>query len=287
MINRNFFSFIILHSSFIIYHLNVMDYSLKRQLSFGIVFIVIIAVIVFFAIRIATPTPTCLDGKQNQQEEKVDCGGPYCQACKVMKLEDINVISYREFPVGKSVYDALAEVRNKNNAHGVRLLEYVFTFYDADKNVIAEKKGSTHLLAGETRFIIENNIPVSTEKSVAFFNFSVKNPVAWEEQRILIGTAALPIFSKRYETAVPGKTAFASVVGTLQNKASYSFGIIDVNVVLTDSTGKHIAVGTTQVNNLRFKESRNFVVLFPQETPLPADIQAEATTNLFDASNVQ
>src|SRR3989344_6640600 len=169
-----------------------MEYALKRQLSFGIVFIFIVVAAVLSLYQALVPEPTCFDGRQNQEEEKVDCGGPYCMACKVTKLEDIAVASYHVFLVN-GTYDAVARIQNKNQQRGARSFSYVFTFYDAEKNIIGEKKGTGYVLAGQTRYIIENNITLS--KQVGFMDFTV-SPVIWEEQKISIGPAALPVFSK-------------------------------------------------------------------------------------------
>ncbi len=260
-----------------------MDYALKRQLSFGIVFIFIIFTVALSLYQTFAPKPTCFDGRQNQQEEKTDCGGPYCQACKVTKLENIAVLSSHMFLVG-GTYDAVAKIQNKNQQLGSHSFSYVFTFYDADKAIIGEKKGTGYVLAGQTRYIVENNIII--DKPVSFMEFTV-SPVTWEEQKISLGPAALPIFSKKYEQSASDKNGFSHVVGTVQNQSPYSFSVIDIAVVLLDKNQQPIAVGQTQISGLRFDEKRDFTVLFAQETPTPSAINAEASANVFDLSNVR
>ena len=204
-------------------------------------------------------------------------------ACKVTKLEDIAVASYHVFLVG-GTYDAIAKIQNKNQQRGVRSFSYVFTFYDAEKNIIGEKRGADYVLAGQTRYIIENNIALF--KPVGFMDFTV-SPVIWEEQKISIGPAALPVFSKKYEQGTGSQGGFAHVVGTVQNESPYSFSTIDVAVVLLDKNRQPLAAGQTQISGLRFGEKRDFTILFAKGTPMPAEIDAEASTNLFDPSNVR
>ncbi len=260
-----------------------MDYKLKRQLIFSIVFFSLIAVIAFSGYQLLRRDASCIDGVLNQGEEKVDCGGP-CAACKVIRFSDVEVVSYRSFFAG-GAYDALAQVRNPNAQHGTRALAYTFHFYDENKIVIAEKKGTTYLLAGQTRYIVENNI--DTKKQAAFVAFAVDSFSAWESQEKLTGQITLPIFSKKYERVGALEQGFAKVTGTVENQGDHTFASVDVHVVLVDKNKNPIAAGKTELNNVRFHEGRAFVVLFPKEIALPADIYAEAIANVLDGANIR
>jgi len=259
-----------------------MDYKLKRQLAFGSGFIVVMVLLFFIGFQLFTPKASCTDGRLNQGEEKVDCGGP-CAACKEIHLADVDVQSYYLIPSGDT-YDAIAEVRNPNSDYGVPDLEYSFRFYDSVKNILGEKKGSTYLLAGQTRYIIESNASFSSP--AAYVSFSVLPGVIWQLQAQLTGQLSLPIFSKKFETISAPGIGYAKVSGTVQNQTEYTFSTVDIHVMLVDAAKQPIAVGETQINNLRFGESRSFVVLFPTTIVSPSDIYAEATTDAFDQSNI-
>lgn len=261
-----------------------MDYKLKRQLIFSAVLITVIAAVSFAGYQIFRPSASCSDGVQNQGEEKVDCGGPSCAACKVIRFSDVEVLSYHSFFAG-GAYDAVAQVRNQNTQHGTRTFSYTFHFYDEQKNVIAEKQGITYLLAGQTRYIVENNI--DTKKPAAFVTFTVDSFGAWEPQEKLTGQVVLPIFSKKYERVGVAEAGFAKVNGTVENQSDHTFASVDINVILVDKNKNPIATGKTELDNVRFHEDRAFVVLFPKEIALPADIYAEAITNVLDAANVK
>lgn len=260
-----------------------MDYKLKRQLIFGVILFAIISASVFFGYQLFKPQASCIDGVLNQGEEKVDCGGP-CMACRVVRFSDVEVMSYHLFSADDS-YDALARVRNPNTQHGTRALAYTFHFYDEGKSVIAEKKGVTYLLAGQTRYIVENNI--NTEKRAAFITFTVDSFGVWEPQEKLTDQIAFPIFSKKYERVGASEQGFARVTGTVENRSDYTVASVDVHIVLVDKNKNPIAAGKTELNNVRFHEGRAFVVLFPKEIALPADMYAEAITNVLDDANVR
>lgn len=259
-----------------------MDYKLKRQLVFGSGFVVIIVLLFFVGYQLFTPKVSCTDGKLNQGEEKIDCGGP-CAACKESHLADVDVLSYYLIPSGKA-FDAVSQVRNPNSDYGVPSLQYTFRFYDQARNILGEKKGTTYLLAGQTRYIIESNVSFSSP--AAFVAFSIVPGVVWAPQQHLTGQLSLPIFSKKFETISPPGIGFAKVSGVVQNQTEYSFSTADIHMMLVDSAKQPIAVGETQINDLRFGESRSFVVLFPTAVVTPSDIYAEATTDAFDTSNV-
>jgi hypothetical protein len=72
----------------------MISWSKKRQ-TFYIVtamvfFILVVGLPVFFA---TYKPPSCSDGKQNQNEKGVDCGGPCSVLCKASALDLIGGIS--------------------------------------------------------------------------------------------------------------------------------------------------------------------------------------------------
>lgn len=260
-----------------------MDYKLKRQLVFGTVFIALVALLSAAGYQTFQTEASCTDGIQNQNEEGVDCGG-MCLACRVTRLRKPDVLLYRAFPSG-SAYDVLAQMRNPNSEHGTRQLSYTFRFFDAAQNQIAEKSGSTYLLAGQTRYVIESG--VSVPATPAYITFMVNDPIRWEKQERLTSQVTLPVFSEKYERIAPPETGFARVSGVAENKTEFSLANLDVHVVLVDKTRMPIAAGKTRIDMIRFGESRSFVVLFPYEIVDPADVYSEIMTNVLDATNVR
>ena len=266
-------------------YINMLSYSFKKQFIFGALFLVIAAAIISFSYYFLKPEPSCFDGILNQSEVKTDCGGS-CQACKPeIKIQDLEIISYNSFFLGNGKYDAMAQVKNLNPARGAKSFIYRFKFYNSAKEQIAEKSGTEYILANQTKYIIESNIDAPEE--AAFTDFSIDHfSVEWIEQDEAL--IALPVFSKKYEVVSEKGIEFAQVVGTVNNPASsYGFAEVDVHIILVDADRKPIAAGKTTVNNLRSGENRLFTVIFSKDTPLPADIYAEAVANIFNEANVK
>ena len=262
--------------------MGVMEYALKRQLIFIVTISLLIAGVAMAGYYILKPKPTCNDGIQNQKEEGVDCGGS-CAACRVVRFDDVAVLSYKSFPIGDGSYDALAEIKNPNKDHGAPEFQYIFNFYNADKKLIGERSGKTFILANQTRYVIENNIQLPEPAALA--DFTIKPDVSWKKQESY--ESDLPIFSVKYELVLQGEIRFAKVTGILENKTVYNFSGVEVDIVLVDAGSQPIAVGKTALDNLRFGESRAFTVLFHDKISTPHNIYAKAVTDLFDSSNAR
>ena len=101
--------------------------------------------------------PTCLDGRQNQGEDGVDCGGPCQLLCKSKTLEPI-VLWQRFFKVSPGVYNAVAYVQNPNVNSAAYNVPYVFRLYDARNLIIYERKGITAIAPRVTTPVFESGI---------------------------------------------------------------------------------------------------------------------------------
>ena len=126
--------------------------------------IIVTIIIAFISLFIVLPywythreIPTCFDGKQNQEEKGVDCGGSCSLQCKG-GAKDISVIWAKVFPVRPGTYDLVAYVENPNIDIGAPRLPYTGKLYDADGNLIAEKRGETYANPSESFVIFDGGI---------------------------------------------------------------------------------------------------------------------------------
>jgi len=258
-----------------------MEYRLKRQLTIGTIFFIVVALI-FISIFLSQKSgPSCFDKILNQNEEKVDCGG-VCSPCIDTYFEDLELLS-SDVLFFDGTYDAFAKIKNPNSRYGTGELRYKFKFYDKDGNFILEKKGKSYILASETKYILESNLEIVPAPS--FVKFELE-PVDWQEQKRSI--IKLPIFSKKYENvSIPGSAVVSQVTGVIENQTNYSFMGVDVVVVLFDENEKQIAVNKTKINNLRASERRNLVI--PWFSEIKGEVNKvfmEASANVFDDSNI-
>lgn len=130
-----------------------LHWATKRKTVYTItaVFILVLPISIFWAIRAYDPA-TCFDGEQNQEEEGVDCGGP-CDLFCAQGNDDLVVLWDRSIYLGGGEYNAVASVENNLNEAGIQKVQYLFTFYDQNGDLITKKIGSTFVNPGE-RFVI-------------------------------------------------------------------------------------------------------------------------------------
>lgn len=155
-----------------------MPWGTKRQLFYALivlgvlVFALGVAFFVFFY-----KAPTCVDGKMNQNEEGVDCGGVCVKVCEAPA---VSAVWARSVKVASGVYHAVAMIRNPATDAGTTNLPYTFYLYDADNILVAQRSGSMVLEPGETVPLLETNI-VTRERapSKTFIEFG---QAVWRER---------------------------------------------------------------------------------------------------------
>ncbi len=96
-----------------------MSRVFKRIIILGIVFsfhAILFGGVYFIFFRVA---PTCVDGKQNQNEQGVDCGGVCVNACFVaVTTKEIQIQNVSFVAGGENQYDVVAVVKNPNESMG-------------------------------------------------------------------------------------------------------------------------------------------------------------------------
>ncbi|MBX9765235.1 hypothetical protein K2X83_01180 [Patescibacteria group bacterium] len=133
-----------------------MEWATKRQLFYALIVLgVLLVAVVVLWFAFFYRAPTCSDGKMNQNEEGVDCGG---KCSKVCESPAVSALWARSVKVADGVYHAVAMVRNPATDAGTTNLPYTFYLYDVDNILVAQRSGSMILEPGETVPLLETNI---------------------------------------------------------------------------------------------------------------------------------
>ncbi len=210
----------------------------------------------------SAPQATCFDGKQNQGERGVDCGGPCAHSCEVVRTPEALVIRESAFvPGGKEgEYDVMAKIYNPNDELGAAVLPYAFRLEDGSGNTLAEASGTGFILPQETKtFLLIGLKASSMPRSV-----SVTFPEAqWEKFSGYQEKPSLSIINKRYAPVTSGPF-FGRAEGTLVNDSIFDFRSVLVKVILRDASGKPLAFNQTEMNTVRTRESRDFQLTWPK-----------------------
>ncbi|HRH24542.1 MAG TPA: hypothetical protein PK109_03070 [Candidatus Paceibacterota bacterium] len=215
----------------------------RRTLILAIVGVVILAIASFFAYQFFHQAPSCTDGKQNQEEEGIDCGGTCTYLCAA-KLVAPSVSFARELPQNGGRTDVIAYIKNPNPSAAAKGVAYTVELYNAERAVVATKKGTVDLApALETPVYIPNFNSGNQEVDRVFI--SIDNTLyRWfrftEEPKV--PTVASP--------QVSGTEAAPRVTAVVTNPFPTALKNIKLVATVFDGEGNAIAASQTVVPTL-------------------------------------
>lgn len=250
----------------------------KKRFVIVVVYLMFFGVLGSLAYYILAPDPTCNDGKKNQMEESVDCGGPCAPCEKVINAQPLK-IDEKYFVYGNnSQYDVMAAITNPNDKYGAVKFNYEFQLLDQSGVVLEKRAGTSFALPDESKFIIELNLRSAINPYTA--KFEIKD-VVWDEF-LDYEEPKLNIYEKNFQEESEKNVTS----GLLKNESYFDFNSIEINIVLRDSNGKPIALGKNEMRTIRSQEERDFKLIWPYKfsgNVAIVDIKAEA--DVFNSDN--
>jgi len=241
-----------------------IKWRVKKQ--FFILFIVflVFAITVFFVWR-SLNAPTCFDGKQNQEETGIDCGGA-CAEC-IGEIKDLIVGWSKVIKLENENYEVAGMVENPNLFLGIKSLKYTFRLYDSNNILVAVKDGETFVNPGDRFALLETNINVGRRvPERAYLEF--EEFPQWIN--IKPETSSLVIL-KKYFVNEP----FPRLTVEVGNKEFNPVDDISASVALYDNDGGVIGVSSTRINSVAGNSSRSVVFTWPKpfsEEPVSNEI---------------
>ncbi|NTW76042.1 MAG: hypothetical protein HGB34_04030 [Candidatus Moranbacteria bacterium] len=243
-------------------------------------FLFIVGMAAYFLLR--TP-PTCVDGKRNQGEIGIDCGGK-CDACPEMLSPDPFVIREAEVVPGNvsGEYDVVAKIYNPNDMIGASEVTYDVSLHDASGVIMGRVSGTDSILPQETKTIlllgiVTTQTPVSVE--VSFRDERWQRFSGYQER------PKLTLYRTRFDTLSSGPF-YGEAFGTLRNDSSFDFRSVTIKVILRDATGKPVALNQTEINTLLSGDIRDFTLRWPKAFPGNASsVEAVADTDFYHEEN--
>lgn len=228
----------------------------KRKLAYiGAFFVLVFAGLAVPTFLAVYEAPTCSDGKQNQKELGVDCGGPCSILCEAQAFNPI-VLWQRSFKGNLDMYNAVAYIENPNLDSSARNLPYIFKFYDERGVLIFEREGKTDVLANRIFPIFEDRIETKG-RVPAKVTFEFTREPIWEvdeSQPLDIRVSSQSLLSDR---------AFPRVVGTVENKSSTPLFNVEVVAIVYDSNDNAVTASRTFIEKLDKNSSADVVFTWP------------------------
>lgn len=259
----------------------------RKRIFIIIIYLLIAGTIIFLITRKFTADPTCVDGKKNQGEESIDCGGP-CNKCpEGIKAEKIIIEDYHVIYGGHNLYDLAIEINNPNERYGALEFKYKIDLKNEAGETVVFREGKSFILPTESKYLIEIGLRSDENiSSAAVLIGEVKwvNFVDFEVPKVKIHNQKFGLI----ENENKDKTNYARAFGLMVNDSLFDFKKIDINVIIKDSRGTPIAVSKTDKRTVYSGKEYEFTLHWPTEFPggdnmSSVDMQAEV--NVFDNQN--
>ncbi len=237
---------------------------LAKQIIYGAFYLILwggaIAAIYFFFIK---PAPSCFDGKQNQNEEGIDCGGPPVGGCsnvclppglKAPQVID-RVMVIHPTPERLTI---LGRISNPNQDYGIKSLTYEFLLYNLAGQVVQSFPGESFLYAGEIKYIILPNISYPAE---SFSKIDLKiSSYDWVPKKEFPGPPKIDISALETRDSGSGLV----VEGRITNNDTVSFNKIVIVAILRGKLGQTAGVSQTEIDSILPNETKEFSVIHPK-----------------------
>lgn len=226
-----------------------MSWTQRRKFTY------ISGIIVFFLIVVGIPTviylykpPTCFDGKQNQDELGVDCGG-VCNLLCPTQYVPLNVLWTRFSKVNDGVYNVLAYIENPNLNAGTNNVDYIFKLYDKNGIILKERVGKAFAPANKTMAIFEADL-LTGNKIPARVEFTFTSPAIWTRQESVETGLSVTESEMSKEDTAP-RLSFV-----LTNKTINQIKKVEAIAIVYNAEGNTTAFSRTVIDLLAPKEAR-------------------------------
>lgn len=241
-----------------------------KQLIIGGVYVVIIAGI-FFLYYQAHYAPSCHDGKQNGQEEGIDCGTIACGVACASPVQPVQVQSSQLIKTAAGDHDFVAQLYNPNTDYGVASGVYELTLNGQTSS------HDFYMLPGQTKYVVLTSLKSLPDGTSAQ---PVIKDIQWEK---VSGDPAVQFnFTNENYTTIGNQATYEA---TLTNSSNFDFDSVDIIAIVTASDGSVVATNTSVVQTFLSQESRYVKMTWPFPLPADARVQVQASTNVFNNDN--
>lgn len=241
----------------------MLSWSQRRKITFSAILLFCFgaaAILFFFAFLYQKPS--CSDGKRNQNELGVDCGGPCSRLCGIQTSSPI-VDWARVFRVREGIYNVLAYVENPNFPAVVESAPYIFKLYDENNILVYEVRGSVFIPAKKVFGVFESGIYVGSRHPTRVF-FEFTEDLTWEASQFIEPKLSLLGQFVSDEQIAP------RIEAELKNETVFPISNIEATVIVYDKQENAITSSETQIERLEAGDIYPLVFTWPE--PFSSDV---------------
>jgi hypothetical protein len=249
-----------------------------KQFIYGTFYVVIWALVIF-AVRgfFFHSAVSCFDGKLDQGEQGVDCGGPCATACTagVQPVAVLNTYTLASTP-GHTTF--LAKVANLNAALAAEYFAFSFDLRDASGTIVQSFPGGSFLYPNEVKYValVNQTVAGGSDHPTAAWTLTIATATTQWVASSSFG-ASPNIAVQNIVTQLGSSTALAT--GQLTDYDTSPFQSIFIIAVFKDAVGNPIGASQTELDNIAPNQTENFSVSYPaipNINPSLTEVQAYA-----------
>ncbi len=239
----------------------LLSWSFTRKAEYlGGVLVVVALCASGFLWWILDQPPTCTDGKQNQNELGVDCGGICGLRCA---SETRRLLTKWVMPleVSEGFWSVVAYVENPNLHSYVDTISYRFKLYDENNALVVERDGSTFIHGDPVVPIFEGGIDTQGKRVARAFVEFANEPV-WYTQRI-------PIDLDIEQQSLAEESVRPRLTARVVNREFFEVRDTEVSALIFDTDDNIMAASETVVTRILSRGNAQVTFTWPRPFPRP------------------
>ncbi len=236
------------------------SWSTRRQLTYFFGFFAVLITGVAFAVALFWPRASCQDGRRNQNELGIDCGG-VCKAVCASEAVPMRAEWARVLTLGVGSYDLVGFINNPNPDLRATHLPYEIKFFDQANSLINSVHGDLSLWPQEGLPIFIPNINVGRRFPARAY-LELTGAPRWE--RSSSSPPTLAITDDNFTN-----TPTPVLKARLTNNSLNPVVKISVVVLLSDIDHNVFAASSTFVERLESSGTADFSFTWPSPFTTP------------------
>jgi hypothetical protein len=246
-----------------------------KQIIYAAFYLIVLFLIIWviYALFIKA-APSCFDGKQDQGEQGIDCGGP-CAAVCTSSAQPIAVISVQAFASGNSRDTFLAQIANRNSDLAAQSFDYAFNLYDASDTLLQSIPGQSFLYGKEIKYILLPN--QSVPSNLDHITFTTAN-LDWVATSTF--GPAPQLVAGNVMTVIGSSTLSAN--GAVTNNDTAAFNNVLIIALFNNAQGSAVGSSQTELDSIAPGQTQTFSIIYPAISgidPAQTEIFVDAMRN--------
>lgn len=231
-------------------------WAIRRRLSIvGIIIAFLMVTVIIPYAYTHREIPSCTDGKQNQGEHGVDCGGPCAIFCK-NEAKDLSVLWTKVFPIRAGDYDVVAYVENPNFEVGIQKFTYTTKLFDSNGEVIVSRESEGFARPSE-RFTLFTGGLLTGDKIPTNASIEINQNFDW------VSTIKSPTLFSVTDKELTSADQKPKLTALIHNLTPDTYRNVDVSSIIYDSKNNPIGVSNTTVEKLSGGGEENLIFTWP------------------------